>query len=106
MKDKKLKKVKKNRINPQAVLMIFLSLLTIVLIYMYIRQRSVLAKLNEKYQEVVYDQKELEGKIKDLTNEIQEVNSLDYIEKKAREDLGMIKPNEKVYVNGKGAKND
>ncbi|WP_246060443.1 FtsB family cell division protein [Peptoniphilus catoniae] len=57
------------------------------------RNRKLL-EVSAKEQKVI----ELKKSIAELENEISESDSMKYVEKVAREDLGMVKPREVVYV--------
>lgn len=89
-------KVKKNKI-----LRIRHILAIIFVIYIsstLISQRNMMKKLevektkNEKEIEV------LQSKIKEINSEIKQSDSLEFIEKVAREELRMVKPREIIYV--------
>ncbi|NLJ98391.1 MAG: septum formation initiator family protein [Tissierellia bacterium] len=56
-------------------------------------------KLNEE-QEI----SQLKEEIRELQEEIKTKDSLDFVEKVAREDLGMVKPREIVYIDKNKAK--
>lgn len=77
-------------------LLVFVIFLTI-----FIVQRKTIAALNNSYKEQVDSQKRLKERVEGLQGEIKEINTLEYIEKRAREDLGMIKEDEKIYINEK-----
>ncbi|MDO5040963.1 MAG: septum formation initiator family protein [Peptoniphilus sp.] len=60
-----------------------------------------ISRRNEKLSEISKKQeriKELKKDISELESEISNSDSVKFIEKVAREDLGMIKPREVVYV--------
>lgn len=69
------------------------------LIFMFIYQRVNIAKLRNESQKLVLEQEKMNKEIQNLMKKIEESNSLEYIEKRAREDLGMIKKDEKIYIN-------
>lgn len=77
-------------------LLVFVIFLTI-----FIVQRKTIAALNNSYKEQVDSQKRLKERVEGLQGEIKGINTLEYIEKRAREDLGMIKEDEKIYINEK-----
>ena len=89
---------KKKRSN--MALMIAAGIFIIVLI-LFIKQRFTIAALSEANTEQVVKQKELTQKIEALETEMDKINSLEYIEEKARKELGMIKPDEKLYIEEK-----
>ena len=81
------------------VIVILLASLAVV-----IGQRRKISELTTSYKEQVDSQKRLKERVDALQNEIKQANTLEYIEKKAREELGMIKENEKIYVEEKDDK--
>lgn len=89
---------KKARMNRFFLLVLALLLVCIAVV---VGQRKKISELNTSYKEQVESQKRLKERVDALQNEIKQVNSLEYIEKKAREDLGMIKENEKIYIQDK-----
>lgn len=97
-RNKKNTRVRKSnrRLN---ILFLISIIITFFLIFTFVRQRIKIANLNKEYQLLQAEQKNMKNKIEDLLKEIRVVNSLDYIEKKAREDLGMIKRDENIYLN-------
>lgn len=97
-KSEKNRRAKKSnrRLN---ILFLTSTVITIVLVVTFVRQRIKIANLNKEYQLLQAEQENMKNQIDDLVKEIKEVNSLEYIEKKAREDLGMIKKDETIYVN-------
>ena len=72
--------------------------LLIVSFAFFLTQRAQISKLNREYQTQVQTQEALSQRVEELKREIKKVNSLEYIEKRAREDLGMIKEGESVYI--------
>ena len=64
----------------------------------FIKQQSIINKLgsekNQKQQEIT----SLKNDIETLEEKIQYTDSLEYIEKIAREELKMVKPNEIIYI--------
>lgn len=81
--------------------LIVLAVLVVILVFvlfLFMKQQSVISQLNESYESQKNAHEALQDKIKELENELKEVNTLEYIEKKAREDLGMIKKDESVYI--------
>ncbi|EHR34002.1 FtsB family cell division protein [Helcococcus kunzii] len=97
-----MRKIKKSKINKKRFIpFIFFVVSTVILIIMltqYIHQKNMIKDLKSNTSILKNKSKELQQEIDRLTKEIEEVNSLEYIEKKAREDLGMIKKGEKIYV--------
>ncbi len=92
----KRKKRTNRRLN---ILFLTSTIITVFLMFTFIGQRIKIASLNKESKLLKVEQENLEKQIDDLVKEIKEVNSLEYIEKKAREELGMIKKDENIYVN-------
>ncbi len=61
--------------------------------------------LNTKKAENLAKKQELEREIDDLNKEIEKSGTLEFIEKVARDELGMVKPREIVYVDKNKLKN-
>ena len=81
------------------ILFFISTIISILLIVTFVRQKIKIANLNKEYQLLQAKQQNMKNKIEDLVKEISVVNSLEYIEEKARKDLGMIKKDEKIYIN-------
>ena len=104
-RNEKNKRVKK--FNKRLNIIFFIStIVTLFLIVAFVRQRIKIANLNKEYQLLQAQEENMKNQIEDLVKEIQIVNSLEYIEKKAREDLGMIKKDENIYVNSDETDNE
>ena len=97
-KNDRIRKVRKTNIRLNIIFFISI-FITLFLIFTFVRQRIIIADLNKEYQLLQAEQESMKLYIQDLVEEIQDVNSLEYIEKKAREDLGMIKKDENIYIN-------
>ncbi|QIB68033.1 septum formation initiator family protein [Aminipila butyrica] len=54
--------------------------------------------LQREYKSIVAQNKALQGKKQDLTEELSNVNNPEYIEQQARQQLRMVKPGEVLYV--------
>lgn len=98
------RRVEKNRRKKRTnrrlnILFLVSTIITIFLMFTFIGQRIKIANLNKESKLLKVEQENLEKQIDDLVKEIKEVNSLEYIEKKARQELGMIKKDENIYVN-------
>lgn len=99
----KLIQEKKKRIMLNRVFIIVLIIMFVSLAVVY-GQRKKIKELNISYNEQIESQKRLKERVDALQAEIKQANTLDYIEKKAREELGMIKQNEKIYLEEKDKK--
>jgi len=94
MKKRRAKKQK----SAYSKIMVGISLVLVILLVAFINQKLKLKTIRKNAETMKTEQEELKMEINSLKSEMKNVNSLEFIEKRAREDLGMIKPNEKVYV--------
>lgn len=80
----------------------------IVLIYIFAsmaKQKMLLKELNAKKMDLQDEIHHLEEDVNDLEEDIAESNTVDFIEKTARDELGMVKPREIIYVDKNKEKN-
>ncbi len=63
-----------------------------------INQNKLKKGLNVKESKVKEDISLLEEEIEELDNEISKKGSMEFLENVAREELGMVKPNEIIYI--------
>lgn len=96
IKQEKLKKRKKEIFINGAL--IVLSVILLISLISFFKQRVEISKLKSSYDTQKEAQEVLKQRVEDLQKEIREVNTLEYIEKRAREDLGMIKEDETLYI--------
>lgn len=61
-------------------------------------QRSLMIDLQSKKKEEKLVNSQLEKEIKDLEKEIQNSQTLEFVEKVARDELGMVKPREIIVI--------
>lgn len=98
----KQKKIRKRKYNKQKIssfiFFVISSLILLVLYFQFINQKKMIEQLKVNSLELQTKSSKLKDEIDRLTKEIEEVNSLEYIEKKAREELKMIKKGEKIYI--------
>lgn len=71
----------------------------------FIRQQITIAGLNDKHDEYESQLVQLQEKNDKLTYELQQTQTDDYIEKVAREKLGLVKPGEILFID-KNKNND
>lgn len=93
----------RNKKKNHLILNISLILSSIILIFAvisFIKQKIIINSLVDKSNKLIEEQNNINKKIDDLVEDLNNSNSLEYIEKKAREDLGMIKKDEKIYIDG------
>lgn len=77
---------------------IFLSFIFIYVAVIYYNQSKMLKELEAKKVDNIVQIDKLKDEIKDLNSQIENSNSLEFIERIAREDLGMVKPREIIYI--------
>ena len=92
-------KAKKVKINGKRLaLSIAVFVFFIYFVYVMISQQNALSAKNKEIQQL-YRQVDVEKAETDrLNKELESVNNPEYLEKMAREKLGMVKPNERVFV--------
>lgn len=73
-------------------------LIAIYFIFTLINQQKTLNQYSQNSEELNTQIAEAEEKKEDLTNQKDNVDSIEFIEKTAREMLDMYYPNERVYV--------
>ncbi len=79
--------------------------LVIYLSAIFIHQNTLMNGLKDKKLKTQVEIKDLERHIRDLTLEIENSDSLEFVEKVARNDLGMVKPREIIYIDKNKIKN-
>ncbi|MFM1581803.1 septum formation initiator family protein [Helcococcus bovis] len=107
-KDIKKRSIKRKMLSdPKKINILFyiLTALMIILFVFFIGQKRQISVLKQNTNKLVLREKELEENISKLKLEIENSNSLEYIEKKARENLGMIKKGEKIYTDDENSIN-
>ncbi len=90
----------KNQTNSSKI-NIYLILIVLLLIYSLFSGAKALADRNEKLRQITENESvinELNTSILELEEQIANSKSDEFIEKVAREDLGMVKPREIIYV--------
>lgn len=85
------------RIKPRAIFMISLCIVAYFL-YLMFQQEKVLSKQRSEIGKIEARIEEQKGIKSELQNQKEKVNSDEYVEKIAREKLGMVKPGEKIYI--------
>ena len=89
------KKTGKRRIK---LIHVLLSCLFIYVGIIYYNQNQLLKELEAKKDENLNEIKNLELEIEDLNLQIENGGSLEFVERIARDDLGMVKPREIIYI--------
>lgn len=77
----------------------------IYIIVVFWKQETLLNELEAKKQENLLEVENLQKDIGNLKKEIQDSDSLKFVEKVAREELGMVKPREIIYIDKNKKKN-
>jgi cell division protein DivIC len=89
---------KKKRKKKVKLIHIFLSFLFLYIAIIYYNQNSMLKELEAKKEQNIVEIDKLKDEIEDLNSQIENSNSLEFIERIARDDLGMVKPREIIYI--------
>lgn len=72
-------------------------ILAFYVVFTFISQQFTLSKLNEKKEKTQLELKVLKEEVSDIENKIDKSDTVEYIEKIAREELDMAKPREIIY---------
>ncbi|KAF5047333.1 Cell division protein FtsL [bioreactor metagenome] len=78
---------------------IALVLLAFLALFQFANQRVTMDRINRTQEEQLNLLKEVQGENKRLLEQVDQLNSTEYIEKQARERLQMIKPDEIPVIN-------
>lgn len=84
---------------------IIVILLVVYISVVMLNQRKLMKNLQSKKNSLQSEINVLQKDINDLNYEIENSDSLQFVERIAREELGMLKPREIIYVNTKKLKN-
>ena len=90
MKKKKRKKLRMRHI----ILLFFVVYISIIML----NQKKLMGNLQSKKTNIEGEINTLEKEIDYLNKEIANSDSLEFVEKTAREELGMVKPREIIYI--------
>jgi cell division protein FtsB len=95
-------KKKKRRVNFGKMLATLISCLVIVILIaaaaaIYFKQEEQIARIKEKSEELNAQAETAREKKKEQEDLFKKLDSLEYIEKIARDELGMVKPGETVF---------
>jgi cell division protein FtsL len=93
-----MKKKKKKKMRFQNI--IFLLLAAYLIFLLFTQQRTLNQNLNN-YNKVTQSINEEEEKNAQLQDELSKVGTDEFIEQEARNELGYVKSNERVYVNSR-----
>ena len=73
-------------------------LLALYFIWTFISQQIMISKKNKEISELQMQIESIEAESQRLSKEVEDLNNPEYIEKIARERLGLVRPNERVFV--------
>jgi len=90
--------VKKKKTGGIRLIHLVLILLVVYVAIVFNHQRSLVKDLDAKKAMNLAEINTLEADIKELNKEIETSGTLDFVEKVARDELGMVKPREIVYI--------
>lgn len=94
------KKKKRRRLRLSHLIILFL---VVYISTIMINQRKLMKNLQGKKMKIEEEIHIIQNDIDSLNEEIEDSDSLEFIEKTAREELGMVKPREIIYID-KGKK--
>lgn len=89
---------RKKRKKKLKLIHIVLSFLFIYVATIFFNQSRMLKELEAKKQENISEINQLKMEIEDLTQQVENSETLEFVEKIAREDFGMVKPREIIYI--------
>lgn len=98
MKKKKIKKIVKNKNGKFRYATLIWAALAVWAVYIFITQQISLHEQNAEISEINKNIKIEQKKNEELTETLDTVDSDEYVEKVARENLGYTMPNEQVFV--------
>ncbi len=96
------KNKKKRRVRLYHIILLFISMYILVIV---VKQNKLKQELILKEKEVQADIELLQEDIEALNKEVEKKGSIEFLENTAREELGMVKPNEIIYIDKKLYKN-
>lgn len=98
----KKKRIPKKGIRISHVMAIFL---IVYLISVLNHQRQLMNTLENKKQVLESEINQLEMTIEDINDQIDKSGTLEFVERVARDELGMVKPREIIYIDKSNPKN-
>lgn len=88
---------------------VYAAVVTAVALYFVstvVSQQISLSKQNKQIEELENKISEAQKESEDLKNQVDNLNNPEYIEKVARERLGLIRPNERIFVDSNKSENN
>ena len=80
-----------------SIFLVVLAVLSVYVVVTSVKQEFIIRDLTKENEMADRDLKRLKEDIKDLEKKIDKSETVEYIEKIAREELDMVKPNEIIY---------
>ena len=93
MAKKKRKKKRKLRLSHLVIFAII-----VYIMFIFKNQRDLKLELQAKRENVQIEINDLQREIDELNKEIENSDTLQFVEKVARDELGMVKPREIIYI--------
>ncbi|MFV0516721.1 MAG: FtsB family cell division protein [Aminipila sp.] len=90
LSERKISKRNRKRLIYSMVIIGIIAVISVSIFHVYLLQKE--------YEDIVAQNKELQKKRQDLTEELGNVNNPEYIEQQARQHLRMVKPGEILYI--------
>ena len=107
VKNKKKQKEKLKKLNLKKVTAIVIAgILLVYFIWTLISQQISISKKNGEIAELERKIEEVRLESDRLSKEVENLNDPEYIEKIARERLGLVRPNERVFVDSNKSKDN
>ena len=97
--------VKKKKARRMRLIHLVLIFLGIYVAIVFNHQRTLMKDLTNKKLKNQAEIQKLESDIEELNEEIKTSGSLEFVEKIARDELGMVKPREIIYIDKNKSKN-
>ena len=93
------KERERRKLNPKRLLIaVLVVLFTVYFVYVMIWQQIAITKKNREIQELEEQVQTAANQTEALKAELENLNDPAYLEKIAREKLGLVRPNERVFV--------
>lgn len=105
MTDKRIKRRQKERLKKQrrlTFISVAVTAFLVLMTFVVFNQRRLIQSIKNEYEIKIEEQSTLLERVKHLEEEIKQVNDLDYIEKRAREELGMVYEDDVIYIENQG----
>ncbi len=94
----KVVKKKRNKSRVVKLILLFIVILAVIFFLLLFHRIRVLNNVNEHIDSLDKEYIELEDQVKEKENQAKDVDSDDYIMEKARDELKLVFPNEKIIV--------